>query len=365
MNGKRILVLCPYPEGVAAGQRLKFEQYYDDWRAAGHTVTVAPFMDMALWRVLYEPGHLPAKLLGMAKGYLRRLCQLRQVSQHDLIFVHMWITPLGGTMAERLVMWLVRRGGGRFIYDVEDNIVSARPPAVGLLRRVAGPLVDRARKVRLLIAGADAVIVASPFLVEPYRAIARGPVHLIPPSLDTERIRPAAAPRHDGTVVIGWTGTFSSRIYLDLLADVFRRLSARVPFRLRVIGNFDYQLPGVDLEVVRWTAEREAEDLQGLDIGIYPLVDDEWSRGKAGLKIIQYQAAGLPCVASDVPLSRDQLREGETGFLVSSDDEWVDRLEQLVRDAGLRRAMGARGREDAVAGYSQAVIAGRYRQILG
>ncbi len=361
MSGQRILVLCPYPEGVAAGQRLKFEQYYDDWRAQGHTVTPASFMDMAMWRVLYEPGHLPAKAWGLLKGYARRLYQLRLITQYDTVFIHMWVMPLGGTLAELLV----RRLAKRLIYDVEDNIVSARPPAVGRIRQLLGPLVDRTRKVRLLIARADEVIVASPFLVEPYRTIARGKVHLIPPSLDTERICPT--PSGEGMnspPVIGWTGTFSSRIYLDLLGDVFRRLRQRVEFRLRVIGNFDYDLPGVDVDVVRWSASREAADLQSLDIGVYPLLDDPWTRGKAGLKIIQYQAAGLPCVASDVPLSRDQLRDGETGFLASDDDQWLDRLERLLRDPQLRREMGEAARRDAVANYSTTAISGLYRAIL-
>lgn len=360
---KRLLVICPYPEGVAAGQRLKFEQYYADWRAAGIVVTPAPFMDMALWQVLYEPGHRIAKIAGMLRGYLRRLSQIPLLFSHDAVFIHMWVTPLSGTLTERLV----RAATPRLIYDVEDNIVAARSPVTSRFRRILSPLMDRTRKVRFLITRADKVIVASPYLVAPYAAIAqKGAVELVPPSLDTRRICPRAGEASANPVpVIGWTGTFSSRVYLDLLGDAFRRLAQRVPFRLRVIGNFDYALPGVDLDVVRWSAKTEASDLQSLDIGVYPLIDDEWTRGKAGLKIIQYQAAGLPCVASDVPLSRAQIRDGETGFLVSGDDAWVERLEQLVRDANLRMRMGNAARTEAEGLYSQAVIARRYREILG
>ena len=363
MTIKRLLVICPYPEGVAAGQRLKFEQYYADWRAAGIAVTVAPFMDMALWRVLYEPGHRLAKAAGMLRGYVRRVGQIPLLFRHDAVFIHMWVMPLSGTLAERFV----RAVTPQLIYDVEDNIIAARPPGTSRLRRMLAPLLDRTRKVRFLIARADTVIVASPYLVAPYAALAKsGAVELVPPSLDTARI----CPREGGAIanpvpVIGWTGTFSSRVYLDLLADVFRKLAQRVPFRLRVIGNFDYTLPGVDLDVVRWSATSEASDLQGLDIGVYPLIDDEWTRGKAGLKIIQYQAAGLPCVASDVPLSRAQISDGETGFLVASDAQWTDRLEQLVRNADLRARMGKAARAKAEGLYSQAVIARRYREILG
>ena len=358
---RRLLVICPYPQGVAAGQRLKFEQYYDDWRTQGITVTVAPFMDMALWWVLYEPGHRLAKLLGVVRGYLRRLAQLPLLFRHDAVLIHMWVMPFGGTLAERLV----RAIRPRLIYDVEDNILAARPPDEGLLRRLLRPLTDRTRKVRYLVERADVVITASPYLVEPYAKLSRAHVCLIPPSLDTARIcpRPPATPANP-VPVIGWTGTFSSRIYLDMLADVFKELTQRQRFQLNIIGNFDYELAGVDCRVVRWSAEREAQDLQALDIGVYPLSDDLWSRGKAGLKIIQYQAAGLPCVASDVPLSRDQLRDGESGFLVNSNRQWVDRLEQLITDTGLRRRMGVAARADAVARYSHEVIAGKYRAAL-
>ncbi|HZC37359.1 MAG TPA: hypothetical protein VE221_01650, partial [Sphingomicrobium sp.] len=92
---KRMLVLCPYPEGVAAGQRLKFEQYYDDWRAAGWEIDVAPFMDMDLWRILVERGHFSAKMLGVLKGYLRRTRDLLRVRRYDLVYCHMYVTPLG------------------------------------------------------------------------------------------------------------------------------------------------------------------------------------------------------------------------------------------------------------------------------
>ncbi|NBC34939.1 glycosyltransferase [Novosphingobium sp. FSY-8] len=358
---RRLLVLCPFPVGRAAGQRLKYEPYFNDWVAQGWDITVSCFMPPDLWEVVYQPGHLWDKLRGVMTGYRRRWRDLLRLWQYDCVYLFMWGTPFGPPVYERLVRWLARG----LVYDLEDNIfvgqtamASASPNRI--VRLIKGP-----GKARYLARVADAVIVASPHMVDPTRALNRnGAVTCIPPSLDTDRICPADPPPLRDRVVIGWTGTFSSRPYLDMLADVLRQLAARVPFTLRVIGNFDYDLPGVDLDVVQWSAAREAEDLQSLDIGVYPLPDDEWTRGKAGLKIIQYQAAGLACVASDVPLSREQIREGETGFLVRNDAEWLDRLERLVRDADLRRAMGAAGRRDAVAQYSQGVIAPAYRAVL-
>jgi glycosyltransferase involved in cell wall biosynthesis len=165
-------------------------------------------------------------------------------------------------------------------------------------------------------------------------------------------------------VTIGWTGTFSTSEYLNLLRPVFQRLAERVDFRLKVIGNFDWQLDGVDLEVVRWTAEREVEDLQAFDIGVYPLSIDDWVTGKSGLKAIQYMAFGLPTVATNVGTTPLLIRHGENGLLVRTGEEWLEALERLVGDPRLRRRLGEAAREDAVAKYSTRAIAAEYRRVL-
>jgi glycosyltransferase involved in cell wall biosynthesis len=355
-----MLVVCPFPEGVAAGQRLKYEQYFDDWRAQGWQVDVSPFMDMKLWQVAYEPGHLPSKMAGVLRGHFRRLRDLLRLRRYDLVYVFMWVTPFGSTFMERALRMLARR----VVYDIEDNVVVGHALPKGynpnaIIARLKGPA-----KAAFLIRTAEHVVASSPFLrdlcLEKHGARA---CSYISSSVDTERFLPRAGRQAD-KVTIGWTGTYSSRVYLDSLRSVFQRLAQRVDYRLRIIGNFDYELPGVDLEVIRWTKEREVEDLQGVDIGVYPLPRDEWVMGKSGLKAIQYMAFGLPTVASDAGMTPMIIRDGENGLLVRSDDEWVSKLEQLVRDAALRRALGAAARKDAVAKYSTAAIASQYRGIL-
>ncbi|MFN6933556.1 MAG: glycosyltransferase family 4 protein [Tsuneonella sp.] len=358
-----ILVLCPYPEGVAAGQRLKYEQYLGDWRAHGYRVKVSPFMDMALWEVAYVPGHHLAKTMGVVKGYLRRLRDLARVPGAEIVYVHMWVTPFGSTFFERLVRRLTRR----LVYDVEDNIIAPPPVAENhpnpLLRWIKGT-----GKPRYLIRKADEVIVASDYLAPAYAKINRNDrCELIPPSLDTDRFVPADRPaseRNGGLVTIGWTGTFSSKPYLDMVAPMLVELARSENFRFRVIGNFDYALSGVDLEVVQWARDDEVAQLQGIDIGIYPLPDDEWAKGKAGLKIIQYQAVGLPCVASHAGISPMQIEEGITGCLVRDEAEWIGALKNLIHHPDLRRRMGLAARTEAVRRYSREAVAARYRTIL-
>lgn len=358
---KRILVLCPFPEGVAAGQRLKYEQYFEDWRAAGYEITISPFMSRALWDVVYQKGHLFAKIRGVAAGTVRRWRDLFRVPAYDLVYVFMWVTPAGTTLAERAVRRLARR----VIFDVEDNVLVEQKidPADNpnpLMRFIRGR-----GKTRFLIRTADHVITSSPFLNDFCLAInAKRACTYISSSVDTDRFQPATTYTNDRPVVVGWTGTYSSKMYLDLLRPVFQRLAERIPFKLKVIGNFDYELSGVDLEVVRWTAEREVADLQTFDIGVYPLPIDDWVLGKSGLKAIQYMAFALPCVATEVGTTPLLIRDGENGRLVKTEDEWVDALAELIADPDLRRRLGTAARADAVAKYSLHAIADQYRAVL-
>ncbi|MGH6785609.1 MAG: glycosyltransferase family 4 protein [Novosphingobium sp.] len=355
-----MLVICPFPEGCAAQQRLKYEQYFADWRAHGWEIAVSNFLDRPTWEVLYKRGHWPRKALGVAKGYLKRLRDLTRMPRYDLVYVCMWVTPIGTSAFERMA----RARATALVYDIEDNVLGAieettdHPnPLIKLLRG--------RQKYLHLIRTADHVITSSPFLNASCLAINEHKAcTYISSSVDTDRFAPATRYCNDAPVVVGWTGTFSSKVYLDLLRGVFQRLAAKIPYKLRVIGNFAYDLPGVDLEVVQWSAAEEVVQLQVLDIGVYPLPIDDWVLGKSGLKAIQYMAFALPCVATDVGTTPMLIRDGENGLLVKTEADWEAALEALIRDPALRRRLGEAARKDAVANYSLAAIAGQYRAVI-
>lgn len=354
----RLLVLCPYPEGVAAGQRLKYEQYFDDWRSHGYEITVSPFMDDALWDVVHQPGHLFAKAFGTLRGMARRVRDLFRIARYDAVYVFMWVTPLGTTFFERVTRWLARG----LIYDIEDNVAlqpgSAKP---GLLKR----LLRGTAKPAYLVREADHVISSSPALNDWCLTQNRKRrCTYISSSVDTERFLPVNPYSNAGITTIGWTGTFSSRPYLDLLRDVFLEMARTHRFKLRVIGNFDYALPGVDLEVLRWSASEEVRQMQGIDIGVYPLPDDDWVSGKSGLKAIQYMAFGLPTVAAAVGTTPRIIQHMQNGVLVSSADEWLAALKQLLDDPELRGRLGTAARATAVANHSLHAIKSQYSNIL-
>lgn len=357
-QGRTLLVVCPYPEGVAAGQRLKYEQYLDDWRRQGYSVTVSPFMDMAMWRVVHQPRNLPAKILGTVRGTARRILDVFRIADFDLVYIHMWVTPLGSTLFERLTRYLARG----IVYDIEDN-VALKPgssESSWVKRFVRGTA-----KPRYLVRVADHVISSSPALNDwCLRQNRKRCSTYISSSVDTSRFLPATRYSNDVVPTIGWTGTFSSRPYLDLLRDVFLKLARTHRFKLRVIGNFDYALPGVDLEVLRWSAAEEVTQMQGIDIGVYPLPDDDWVSGKSGLKAIQYMAFGIPTVATAVGTTPRIIQHMENGMLVSTAGEWLDALRTLIEQPDLRRRLGMAGRQAAVERYSLHAIRAQYTSIL-
>ena len=358
---KRMLVLCPFPFGVAAAQRLKFEQYYDDWRADGWDVDVAPYMDQVLWHVLFEPGHVTTKVFGAAKGTLRRIRDMVRLVRYDLVYCHMYVTPLGTSIFERVTRALARK----LLVDVEDNVLRGQQLDKGENPNWLVNLVKGRGKTRFLLRTADHVVTSSPALNDLCLGInERRACTYISSSVDTDRFVPANPYANNGPVTIGWTGTFSTRPFLNLLRPVFQELARRRSFKLRVIGNFDYELPGVDLEVIRWTAQREVADLQAIDIGVYPLTIDDWVAGKSGLKAIQYMAFGLPCVATNVGTTPTIIRHGENGLLARTDEEWLTALEQLLDDPALRRRFGEQARRDAVERYSTKAVAADYRGVL-
>jgi hypothetical protein len=159
-TGKRMLVICPFPQGVAAGQRLKYEQYFDDWRAAGWDITVSNFMDMAMWGIVYKPGRLPQKVFGVLRGHVRRMRDMFRVHRYDLVYIHMNVTPIGTSLFERLTRKLAKA----IIYDIEDNILSEQQGGGGaaINPNPIARFLKGASKARYLIRTADHVITSSP-----------------------------------------------------------------------------------------------------------------------------------------------------------------------------------------------------------
>lgn len=353
---KKVLVLCPHPVGYAPGQRLKYEQYFADWQKNGYTVDVRPFMTETFQKALYRKGMFTKKVVGVLSGYLRRTRDLFSVSTYDVVYVFLWVTPLGAPVFE----WMVTKLAKRIIYDIDDLVF--------LRNQRAEPwyalLLKGRRKPAFMMKRADHVITCTPFL-DNYARQFNANTTDISSTINTETYQPVNRYSNDITVTLGWSGSHSTIRMLKTILPVFAELKKRVNFNVLVIGSTDFQLDGMTVETLEWSEEKEIETLQRMDIGLYPLpLDEEWVKGKSGLKALQYMALGVPVVASNVGCNDRVIVQGVSGFLVTTPEEWVDKLALLVNDSQLRKKMGAAGRERVEKLYSIKANAPVYLSIL-
>jgi glycosyltransferase involved in cell wall biosynthesis len=187
-------------------------------------------------------------------------------------------------------------------------------------------------------------------------------VTTIPSTIDTASYLPG--PRRTSAVpVIGWTGSATTIPYLEEILPALRALRSSLEFELRVIGG-RLSDDGLRVTCVPWNANSEVEDLRAIDIGLMPLPDDEWTRGKCGMKALQYMGLAIPAVVSPVGANAEIIRDGHNGFHARTHEDWVARLASLIRDPSLRARLGAAGRETVEKEYSAAVHAPRLAGIL-
>jgi glycosyltransferase involved in cell wall biosynthesis len=269
----------------------------------------------------------------------------------------MWVTPFGSTLFERIVRALSKK----LIYDIEDNTITTVSSNVN---SIIAPL-KNPNKNKFLMKMADYVITSSPTLNEYCLNVNnRKKCKYISSSININKFLPVNTYDNNKKIIVGWTGTFSSKEYLDLLRGALIDLRSRCDFKLLIIGNFEYEFQEMDIEVIQWSSESEVEDLQKIDIGIYPLSDDQWVYGKSGLKAIQYMAFGLPTVATNIGTTPKIIEHMKNGLLVNSDNEWVEALELLIKNPELRKSLGQRARKTVVDKYSTDVIKMEYFSII-
>ena len=308
---------------------------------------------------------------GMLGGFFKKACWVFAAGRFDAVLIQREVFP-------RSWYWLMRRLNPRIIYEIEDTIFEMNP----FWRR--GGLHDAALRYqaamcRNMMRHAAHVIAENEYLAAEARRHNRN-VSLLTAPINTDIFAPApqqgsgtaekigaaeiaiSATGHalDGgqhrqrDITIGWIGSPGTSYMLKNLEPVFTALARRHPEAvLKAIGVApDFRIAGIGFLAKGWSAQEELADLRSFDIGIMPLDDTPFNRGRLGYKIIQYMAVGIPIVASDVGLNRTVVEDGKNGFLVKTPEEWVEKLSPLISDASLRRRMGEVGRKMAEERFS-------------
>jgi glycosyltransferase involved in cell wall biosynthesis len=353
---RRVLLLTKYTR-LGASSRYRAYQYLPYLEREGFACEARPLLPDCYLGALYGNGRSRGGRLAGAVACLARrwLVIVREAARFDAVYLEYEALPYVPLSFEQALY----RCGTPVVVDYDDaiylNYAGHRNP---LVRRLLGAKIPGvAGRSRHVIAGNRA-------LAEWARAY-NPCVSLIPTSVDLRKYAAGPADRPAGRKpVLGWIGTPVTSAFLRALHEPLLRLRRRHDFMLKVIGAPGFTLEGVDMAAVPWSEEREAQELAACDVGVMPIPDTDWGRGKCALKLIQYLAAGVPAVASAVGANCDVVRDGENGFLAATDDEWADKLDLLLSDPARRRRFADAGRETVAAEYSLEVNAPRFVHVF-
>jgi len=343
MSRKRILVLCPSPQGTNPGQRLKYEQYFSSWENAGYDVVVSSFQTPRFWKIIYQPGHFPEKIFWTLFGYLKRVIDLFRIPFYDGVYIFLWVTPLGPPIMEHIVSFLSKH----LIYDIDDMVfLGDSSSANRWIAKLKGT-----KKMLVLMEKADHVIVCTPKLDE-FVAQYNNNRTDISSTFNTDRFVPVLGYANNEVTTIGWTGSHSTMKYLHLLDNVFRKVAKLRKIKLYVVSNSTYSCDGVDVQNVAWTEKEEINDLHKMEIGVYPIPKEEWVLGKSGCKAITYMSCAIPAVATAYGTNFRVIEDGVDGFLVDSEEEWVETIVKLIDNVEMRKTIGLKGRQKVIDNFS-------------
>jgi glycosyltransferase involved in cell wall biosynthesis len=348
----KVLALARYGP-VAASARYRMFEMVPRLASEGITLDVQPLLPDAYVRSLRVRG--AGMVLALARAYVDRVAAMLRSGAYDAVFVQYEALPWVPAALEQALY----RRDVPLVLDYDDAWHHRyQEHRSGLVRALLGG------KIPALVRAADAVVVGSRYL-EAFAQALDARVVRIPTSIELERypraprVRDAAAPP-----VIGWIGSPATAPYLAPLAEPLRAVAERTGARVTVIGAPPGALAGPHVEVVPWSAASEVALLDAMDVGIMPVPDEPFARGKCAFKLIQYMGAWKPVVASPVGENQHVVAPGENGWLATSAEEWQGALERVLTDPAAAAAMGRAGRARVEAGYTQAGAARTLAQLL-
>lgn len=339
---KKILLLSKYPR-LGASSRLRSIQYLPYLEANGFEVTIKSLFDEKYLNDLYIDGRRSKARTALL--YAKRFFVLFKAIKYDLIWVEYEIFPYTPPFAEKIL----RLFGKKYVVDYDDAIfhnydLSNNP----LIKKILG------RKIDGVMRSAHSVIAGNNYLSERAKLAGAENVMVIPTVVDHTRYQ--TKEKYNSTpLIIGWVGSPSTQKYVVGIREALAKVCQAHGARLMLVGatpQIAAELPGIDVEAIPWTESSEAALIHQMDIGIMPLLDGPWEKGKCGYKLIQYMACAVPVIASPIGVNIDIVTTSRSGLLADTSLQWEDALLRLMSSPELRAELGKAGRIAVENNYS-------------
>lgn len=334
---KKVLFLTKY-DTSGPSSRYRTYQYLPHLSLIQHTV--APLLTQQYLQQRFERGRL-AQLGLLTKAFTQRIKNLWQAKQYDLVFIEYELIPYFPAWLERWLHWR----NIPYIVDYDDALFHQYDQhPIRFIRWLLG------KKIATVMRLSSHVIAGNVYLAEYAQCAGAQQVSIIPTVIDLNHYKQASHYQKADVFTIVWIGSPSTTPYLKEVLPALQSLSQQYPMRLRLIGADNIDLPGVIVERLLWQQDKEVEYLSQCHVGIMPLPDTHWTRGKCGFKLIQYMACGLPVIASPVGVNA-KITSSDVGFLAVNTADWLESLEQLLKHSDNLPLMGQAGRTKVESSY--------------
>lgn len=347
----KILYLTKYTR-LAGSSRMRSYQYFPYLEKAGMQVTVKPFFDDAYLKDFYAGKKNISTVL---KSYVKRLGVLFSVFSYDRVVIEKEIFPFLPALAE----WMLKLLGIQYIVDYDDAIFhnydqSSNP----IIKKFLG------NKIANVMRFSGTVVAGNQYLADRAKKAGARKVEIIPTVIDLERY-PLKIREESEKFVIGWIGTKTTfEKHLLPHRHWILKLQEEEAVEFHIVGITDDINLGKKVKYIPWTEETEVEHIRQFDVGIMPLQDSLWEKGKCSYKIIQYFACGIPALASPVGMNKEVIVEGENGFLVQTEEEWLEKIKYLKTHKEERNRMGQKGRQEVEETFSLQATSKKWVEIL-
>ena len=338
MNRKKILILPRY-EPLAASSRYRFYQYIPHLNAEGWDVTVKPLLSNNYIKYLYDKKPLP--LGEILLGYFKRIIQLLETNNFDIIWLQQELFPYLPSAFEKILV----RGKSKIIADYDDAFFHRYDQNKNFFLRSL-----LKNKIDSVMDYADMVLAGNNYILERAK-LSSDNVKLFPTVVDINKFI-NSNPIKDEVFTIGWIGSPGTVNYLMVIEDALRELSLDRNIKINLIGASKINSTGMSVNYINWDENTEVEEISKFDVGIMPLPDNPWERGKCGFKLIQYLSCSLPVVGSPVGVNKEIIINGVNGFQANNTEEWIKYIRLLKDNRDLIFKMGKNGRRLVEEKYS-------------
>lgn len=350
---KKILFLAHHRLNRSPGQRYRFEQFFDYLQKNEILCYLSFIIYEKDEKALYYSKNIFGKVKLALNSIIRRIIHIKNIKDFDLVVIYREALPFKSTFFENYIA----KKKIPMVYDFDDAIWVKDVSEVN--KKIS--FFKDEKKIEKILPLCKYVTCGNEYLAN-FALKFNSNVVIIPSTVDTDIYKPIKKNNINSPVKIGWVGSHTTIKHFELISDVYLELKTKYNNKVEfiVIGDENYKNEKLNLQGKKWENDKEVQLFNSFDIGVMPLPNNDWTKGKCGMKGLLYMSVGLPTVMSNVGMNKDIINDGINGFLPTGNKEWIDVLSKLIEDKELRKKIGDKGRETVLEKYSKNIIKKTY-----